>query len=116
VKGGIRVGPLDRPCKGAKAEGGSAGRGVPCEWGRVSGVTSRRGEVEEKSHPLTVWRTQANGVRRETVCTGRNFILSDVVPSPKEERRIEKRKRYEQGGAAVQGRDRLEAEGTPRVV
>ena len=48
VKGGIRVGPLDRPCKGAKAEGGSAGRGVPCEWGRVSGVTSRRGEVEEK--------------------------------------------------------------------
>ena len=54
--------------------------------------------VEEKNHPLKVQRTQASGVRRETVCTGRNFILSDVVPSPKEERRIEKRRRYERGG------------------
>ncbi len=53
-------------------------------------------------------------MRREAGCTGRNFILSDVVLSPKEERSNEKKK--VQAGAAILGRGRLEAEGTPRVV
>ncbi len=52
ASGGILVGRLHGPCKGAMPEGES--RGVPWEWGVVIQVTSRRGEVEEKSHPLEV--------------------------------------------------------------